>query len=95
MVSCEEHVLAIFLSEERRETFQVAVNEAVVRIWNALQWHLSPQWSGMPHVQLGRPSCFLILVLVMFLRGTGVLFGASNGSNGSSGWVHMNVVVSI
>ena len=41
--------------KERRETFQVAVNEAVVRIWNALQWHLSPQWSGMPHVYTGSP----------------------------------------
>lgn len=22
-------------------------------IWEALQWHLSPQWPGMPHVSLG------------------------------------------
>ncbi|CAK9023701.1 Fucoxanthin-chlorophyll a-c binding protein C [Durusdinium trenchii] len=26
---------------------------AVVRIWDALQWQLSPQWPGMPHVYLG------------------------------------------
>lgn len=41
--------------EERRESFQMAVQRAVVCIWDALQWHLSPQWAGMPHVYTGSP----------------------------------------